>query len=621
MECANPIDRHISNINSLSTRLQTIYGNLSGTNIPKINKSDRQEIRKAIKEAFAQLDTLKDNSNDYHRLYDSLTRLQGHINTALRITETKNSQGATKDLSKLVTSMQKIQKAFQKSIKPQQNLFTPLRVENVQIQLQDLHSILDKAPAKTVSEVFDRSLTVSRGVREQKLAEIQKISSNPEPFMKEFRRFNEDLVEREKLLKAFNQGAETLKRDPDNESLSKHQNVIYEKLKQNEAKLMEIGNNLGLKLGGIFLEPQMSPSPQIIILNHEKLLNMAINVKLSEEQTRSFINSNKHTILQCFLKSEAANFKDDLDRVKIELKPLSEGSETHNGGKQVFAITFSLDDKNILKIVSKPRNAVIDAAVIDTFKKINALDPKQKSGRYDLPTYTIVNPSGEGWQNLNIAGEISLWEFIEGETMRYAKERLLGRRLDKIPTPNTILSHICERKLKKYQKKLNRMDAILTGMEVSDLHLENIMIVGHQKSETREPELIPIDLEVIQSDGTGLGTTVKKFQLTPEEMDLVNQFKGRMDQLPHRILPLATQRLLALMGSVESDLSAVNKFKDFLKAGTTGCEFTISDEELSALILCDVLNGDCPYMTKFNQSFYYGLVSTENIIGKGGKGK
>lgn len=65
--------------------------------------------------------------------------------------------------------------------------------------------------------------------------------------------------------------------------------------------------------------------------------------------------------------------------------------------------------------------------------------------------------------------------------------------------------------------KLQRMDALLTMMNITDLHPENV-IAKRLPGEKKIEDLVPIDLEV---RGIGwssqLGTDVTKFELTVPE--------------------------------------------------------------------------------------------------------
>ena len=187
--------------------------------------------------------------------------------------------------------------------------------------------------------------------------------------------------------------------------------------------------------------------------------NIFINNAVYMNELRHFVETNIDMMISEFCPKFPSDIsRDDLEfnialkdkKVDPKVPRLGLCPETHNYGRLPAFIKCSINGKTLFKLVYKPRNALIDKAVIETFKKINMLNDEQKSSKtIPLPEYKIVS-----------LDNCSLWEYIDGKDIK--KEKSAGVYIHNKFSNRPI-------KLENAQKVLNRLDAVLTRMQISDL--------------------------------------------------------------------------------------------------------------------------------------------------------
>lgn len=285
----------------------------------------------------------------------------------------------------------------------------------------------------------------------------------------------------------------------------------------------------------------------------------------------------------------------ECEKVDPKIPRLGVCPETHNYGRLPAFIKCSINGKTLFKLVYKPRNALIDKAVIETFKKINMLNDEQKSSKtIPLPEYKIVS-----------LDNCSLWEYIDGKDIE--KEKSAGvyiyNKFSNRPS-----------KLENAQKVLNRLDAVLTRMQISDLHKENVKI-KHLKSSQQIVDIIPIDLENRQRNKpTQLGGNPKKVTLTDAEKNLIdNTFVDQLPNIPFRYLPVSTH----IMANFIQNYDMHENLKQSLLKGFLDDKILVKmgPSELEENILVNMLNNDVPYFTEYQGVVYYGLPDKGRVIG------
>ena len=131
----------------------------------------------------------------------------------------------------------------------------------------------------------------------------------------------------------------------------------------------------------------------------EVISNMAVNSKLLIKQVTCFVSGNQFRILEKFAPHLMQKFQGvDPGEIHVDVNLITGsdghvGSETHNGGKQPVIVAITIVHQNInFKCICKARNAQIDRAVLEVFQRINELPEAQRSSKFKLPSYLIVNP-------------------------------------------------------------------------------------------------------------------------------------------------------------------------------------------------------------------------------------
>lgn len=268
--------------------------------------------------------------------------------------------------------------------------------------------------------------------------------------------------------------------------------------------------------------------------------------------------------------------------------------ETHNGGKSVVFVELRLVGEFLGKFVYKPRSSAIDKKVIDLFREIN--QSENSSEEESLPVYKIIDlglhsSACEYIKGAHIPGSLSVKEFISQKHFKEASPQ--QRRL--------------------LRKKLDRIDAILSKIHVSDLHGENVIIRGLDGD---NPEIVPVDLENIQPGfPTRLRGNPKKVTLTENEERLIREFNQDVNETPHRFILLGTMELICWVNYSTDSADIANRTIEILER--SGFELTIRSQELEDKFLLDLLNNDVPYFTRYRNKIYYGLdIDEAAVIGK-----
>ncbi|KAF3363243.1 hypothetical protein PHSC3_000133 [Chlamydiales bacterium STE3] len=607
MHYGDPIADFKAHFSNFASQAESIENELKGGRLEGIKVENLKEniplIKYQSEEAIRHLQGLQAGSQDHRRLQESL---QDYISRIRNISNTIAAQSAHEvlpnELKSLFDTIKTIQAVYQDcetlrgADKPQH-----IYRESPSDALKKLGFFTEESFPQSPHQILEKCLEETKSTREQILEMIRTIGSKDETFIDEMH-FLEEQINR--LIPFFQFYSEHS--DKSDEEME----VAEQAISEVNRNLLELSKKLDIDITGLNLSYTSSRNLESFKINIQRVLNFIVNSKLCQEEMHHFVDLNKNLILANFLPSL------DLNNIKIEtnLELLSKSSETHNGGKQIFILTYSIEGRDPLKLVLKPRIALLDKAVIDVFKEINELPEEHRSGSYLLPMYTILNPNKEeGWDYLPGMGQISIWEFIEGATVRDANARMQKDKNAMVASVNLFISRLRKERARILQPQLNRMDAILTRMGIGDLHPENIMY------EPRTPQLIPIDLEALDKERSSLGTAVKKFQLTKQELECIEKFKEMVDKLPARVVIVGTMDLSLWSMSVYSDYSNIEKFVEFIKMNLAAYSMEISYEKLCSLVFRDLLNQDIPYFTVKENLLFYGLPSHDIVIAKAKK--
>lgn len=359
------------------------------------------------------------------------------------------------------------------------------------------------------------------------------------------------------------------------------------------------------------------------LVAQERLLNGLIDSKYHITRVEQFVKKNALTILNKFQpiiprswlnKTEAADIE-----VKIDLA--DQHLEGHHGGKTVCIVQMSCGGEQF-KFVCKPREAKIDKAVIDIFRVINTSCPLE----LPLPTYLIVNPKEEpsAW-NLEVMEELSLWEFVEGTRLdkvfneRSSAQAFLNQ-LEMYQGHVTLEDKdliLSQESIQKLKNRLKRMNAIMAALHVTDLHVQNL-IVSIISNNPLEVDLIPIDLEIVDSTLPTMLRIEEKYELNTKEKDCVAKFNTQGKIV--RVLPFDTQIFATLITDCLKNLGFLTKMiTNVIQA--LNKTYNIEDERHNILlksIINSILHKDIPFLTELNGNLYYGFPKQENYLGKRG---
>lgn len=337
------------------------------------------------------------------------------------------------------------------------------------------------------------------------------------------------------------------------------------------------------------------PSMRKFRIFEEHISNTVINRFAYKNEILNTIATNRQFLLDKF---------DIPLEVELGIKFLT--GETHNGGRKTVLIGY-LDKLNKMRMfVYKPRDAKVDKAVIDTFHNINNLPSEQKSSQALLPNYKIINFPGDN---------ASIWEYIPGDNLA---------RKNKLP--ESAGSFIAKHGNEDLKIKLVRLDDILSLMNISDIHGENVII---KKDNSKNIiDIVPVDLENVYINPTNKKYTGlvasdirqkliengKWKPLSSQEEGHIHSFMQNSKNLLVRYIPLGTTALAGLITSIETADNFIYMLLNSLTQDRI--EFTGNKETLKEQFLFDLLQGDVPFFTEINHIIYYGIPNRNIEIGK-----
>lgn len=413
----------------------------------------------------------------------------------------------------------------------------------------------------------------------------------------------------QRALVAFEQSAS------DDDSLDEKIDELEDKIKQIFNKIivdnpvLEIDNSWfsdlflvdrQLKINDIDLKNQSALNEKITFhLNsmQEQLLNRIVNKAFYLMELNKTIEANKKLIFSEFYAEDSSQL--DLSKVSFELMPF--GSETHNRGKVATLVIFKLNDNELFRTVFKPRDSQIDQYIISVFDKINKLDASDKSSDVKLPTYKIINIQDQTFN------QCSFWQYIPSSdisnqiTGMYVSDSIKQLR-------NTDLRD-------NLMEQLYRIDSVCEYLNVSDLHVNNLIISGAANSGY---QIVPIDLESIQpnsSAGIFKGGSRLSNRLSPAEISILNSSKQGLGEFRNRYTPIETSQFLGALTKPDTfqimAQSTIQSLKDH------GYTLVISPKDLQWYILLDLLNNDIPFFSQFSNCIYYGKdISNDKLIAR-----
>ena len=437
------------------------------------DKKDIIRIINVAKLALVEIEKSEGtNSSDY-------IKLQNHLIEYAEKVQILSGLIDSKEQNKLHKAVQKIQSAlinFSTQPLSDKHEFAPQLMER-RMSNSDLFSNIQEPQFEPE---IQKGIIFSQQARVEKLHRLTETFLKDDAFAAKVKNVEKEwnhLIPQFKELKGAYQKHQE---NPDNLELKDHFLSLQDHLMEACSLLTEKYPDLGFDENTFISLYDFKTSLEGLEIQKQVILNQIVNKTFCLKQVEHFANVNKTQIIKHFQSEGLLSQWDkpiNEEDIRVEVQFLSKGMEGHNGGKQPTKITFDIKGQSPpFTFVCKPRKAINDKAVIDTFKKINLTNQQA----VPLPTYTIINPNNnEGWKDLDKMGEISIWEFIEGKNIR---------EISKANSASVYVS-----KNTQLRNKLNRMDAILTAMNISDLHPENL-IIGKRENKT---VIIPIDLEVI----------------------------------------------------------------------------------------------------------------------------
>jgi hypothetical protein len=310
--------------------------------------------------------------------------------------------------------------------------------------------------------------------------------------------------------------------------------------------------------------------------NIEFLQNLSIN-KLKNtclyiENVKGILEKNKKLIVEKFCDKSAIN----LNQIKFSLKLL--GEETHHRGQVTMLVTVSHEGTNIGRVVYKPRSAETEIEILKLFALLN---DKVSSEQEKLTIYRIESLGPEG----------SIWEFIDGDKL----DMPAIDYLDKIRNSLTL------EKFETATANLHRLQTICKKIGVTDLHMENVILVNQNK-------WVPIDHEVINSGHiTGLygeNNEPEPLAMTPAEDTFIKAFNDAQFNRQARTVPVSTAVL-----TTNSDFEGAKEITKSLNIAFRKEKFTVlpssSSFSLEKLIDDDIRNGDISLFSEKEGILYY----------------
>lgn len=354
------------------------------------------------------------------------------------------------------------------------------------------------------------------------------------------------------------------------------------------------------KYNYLFTQLCLDGEPLLIKLNGPNLINPLLGFELLKTQilnivcNRVFYIGKMSRFIQKHLQVIASNFYEDYTnqanfQFEIVFNPHCKGDlpdETHHKGEIPFRVNFFLASINstpsvfVFSVFIKPRDAVIDIAVLEVFKKLNldkTLNPK-------LPVYKIIT-----------IDKYSIWAFIKG----CAHEKTANLAIDKFKNDGKITIDQADELL----KKLRVLDAACEKLTVSDLHLKNVIFTD---LDTASPNIVPIDLESLQPEAkqTGLynvSTASAQYEWSDYAIKVLQAFNPK--NYPFRVVPLETKFFTNALNSPWDLKQIISDIQGFFNK-----KYNMERDKpfLKRLLLEDFLQGDVPYFTEYQDVLYWG---------------
>eukprot|EP00013_Stygamoeba_regulata_P001623 CAMPEP_0177636060 /NCGR_PEP_ID=MMETSP0447-20121125/4234_1 /TAXON_ID=0 /ORGANISM="Stygamoeba regulata, Strain BSH-02190019" /LENGTH=768 /DNA_ID=CAMNT_0019137891 /DNA_START=16 /DNA_END=2322 /DNA_ORIENTATION=+ len=341
--------------------------------------------------------------------------------------------------------------------------------------------------------------------------------------------------------------------------------------------------------------------PRDLWLRRERAISHFITPKLAVHAARFHVSRYLTSVLR------KLEHEDVAVKLKRRVGVRLVAGETHNKGKKPAFVRVRYlkeadgTDFRTVRLVYKPRSALVDTAVIALFRAINALPPEQRSlsgEGTDLPDYEIhPRPTR--------APEFSLWERVPGWTPEERHYPDCYRAVHDHPYDD-------KKKRELMVNKFFRMGEVLHQLHVIDLHSANIIMHADTL------DAVPIDLECVQKDLTPYGefTThlggYRKFPLTVQEMDLIQALKAQLPHYTVRHLIAGTKQLAWFMCSSDCCKKLMRLLVNVLEC--RGMPLACRKDDLRKWILHDYLWGDIPMFTQHQNVIYWGEPSSNRII-------
>ncbi len=445
------------------------------------------------------------------------------------------------------------------------------------------------APAPVNDNVRDAVRRAIKQFSEDRMAKIASLQIR-EPVQA----LQNSLEELNKLSLSYANAVNLLDESEDDDDLDAQAEVARKEMAGLIQTLVEKHKSLGINKAWFdswWLLERVDKNVREISLEYltEQLLNRCVDRTCFLEETRKVIEAQKKQIIREFYQN--TNAIADANQMSFDLFPI--GSETHNRGKTPVQITFASNKTELFSIVFKPRDARIDALVIDLFGSFNNLDRANKSIDVTLPVYKILNVTPNS--------PYSLWEYIKpqpgvewpGDTASTAI-KAMNRSEQLLP-------------------QLMRLESICSYLNISDLHTDNLILFSPNQ---KDIQIVPIDLESIQYDSTtGLFLDRPDIpKLTEAEEELLKKCKSAIGDVPARFVPIVTSHFLTSLPRYNSYVKIAKNIVDTI----TRKNYTLAVEiaRMEWLVLEDFLCNDVPYLIEYQSQIFYGPLNHNNPIAR-----
>ena len=242
--------------------------------------------------------------------------------------------------------------------------------------------------------------------------------------------------------------------------------------------------------------------------------------------------------------------------------------------------SFSIYEK---VFILKPRKAEIDSTIIKLFNSINKVNKRQ------LPTYNIIQHPDT---NINY----SLWDFIHTTEQE-----------------NTAFNYLCNsnlslKDLNQRKNNLIFLNTVAKRIGLTDLHRENVILNVNI--------FYPIDLESINYNSvTGLyGHNIGPIgRLNKPTGELINNFNYNINNIPYRIVPIETTKLLEYNNIDSGVRPTMNELLTIFQNNISQFNLRINKQKLENYINQCSDNQIIPYFYKHKNNIYIkGIYSNSN---------